>query len=195
MKKLVILSCMAAFRLVAVFFSCNPPAAKESAEKNTPLDSAQLVQRGQYIVNSSGCDDCHSPKIMGPQGPVPDPERRLSGHPSEQAIGIPHPEDLKQFILFDPGLTAYIGPWGTSFSANLTSDPTGIGNWNEAQFLLAFKHGKYKGMENGRSILPPMPWKMFANFTDEDAKAVFAFLKTTKPVKNSVPTPIPPAGL
>tara|TARA_R110002094_G_scaffold3622_1_gene11771 strand:- start:315 stop:614 length:300 start_codon:yes stop_codon:yes gene_type:complete len=88
------------------------------------------------------------------------------------------------------GLTAAVGPWGTSFAANLTPDETGIGNWSEAQFLKAIKEGKFKGMENTRPLLPPMPWTEYRNFTDEDLKAIFAYLKTIKPIDNVVPAAI-----
>ena len=88
------------------------------------------------------------------------------------------------------GLTTAVGPWGTSFAANLTPDETGIGNWSEAQFLKAIKEGKFKGMENTRPLLPPMPWTEYRNFPDEDLKAIFAYLKTIKPIDNVVPAAI-----
>ncbi len=92
-------------------------------------------------------------------------------------------------------LTSAVGPWGVSFAANLTSDPTGIGSWTEENFKRALKEGKYKGMPGGRTLLPPMPWQNFANISDEDVSAIFAYLKSTKPVKNVVPAPIPPDQL
>jgi hypothetical protein len=100
-------------------------------------------------------------------------------------------EVKKGWTLFNEDLTAAVGPWGVSFSANLTSDPTGIGNWSEEQFLKAIREGKLKGVEGTRPILPPMPWQNFRNMTDEDLKAIFAFLKSTKPVRNVVPGPRP----
>jgi hypothetical protein len=89
-------------------------------------------------------------------------------------------------------LTAWVGPWGISFAGNLTSDATGIGLWEEASFIRALREGKFKGMENGRGLLPPMPWEMFRLMTDDELKAMFAFLKTTKPISNIVPQPVPP---
>jgi hypothetical protein len=47
-------------------------------------------------------------------------------------------------------------------------------------------------MGRGRPILPPMPWQMYANFTDDDLKAIFAFLQSIPPVNNRVPDPVVP---
>ena len=74
-----------------------------------------------------------------------------------------------------------------SFSANLTSDPTGIGNWTEEQFFRAIREGKSKGLAESRPLMPPMPWQQYRNLKDEDLRAIFAFLKSTKPVENRVP--------
>jgi hypothetical protein len=82
-----------------------------------------------------------------------------------------------------------------SFAANLTSDETGIGAWTEHNFITAMRTGKIKGLENGRTMLPPMPWFNFKNMTDEDLKSIFAYLKSTKPVSNLVPAPISPDKL
>jgi hypothetical protein len=98
-------------------------------------------------------------------------------------------------MLFNPDLTSVVGPWGVSFSANITSDGTGIGNWTESNFITAIRTGKIKGNASGRSILPPMPWFNYKNMTDEDLKSILAYLKTTVPVKNLVPQPIGPEGL
>jgi hypothetical protein len=65
------------------------------------------------------------------------------------------------------------------------------------QFKKALSEGKYKGLDGNRMLLPHMPWQNYRNIKDEDLKAVFAFLKSTKPVKNVVPqailNPPPPA--
>jgi hypothetical protein len=54
------------------------------------------------------------------------------------------------------------------------------------------KDGKYKGLENSRTLLPPMPWQGYSQMPDEDLKAIFAYLKSIKPVSNLVPMAIPP---
>ncbi|SDL04703.1 hypothetical protein SAMN05421823_104231 [Catalinimonas alkaloidigena] len=155
----------------------------------------EVLKRGEYLVNIMGCHDCHSPKVFGPQGPAPDPERLLSGHPQDMPLAAVNKAAMKDWVLFNMHNTAVAGPWGVSFSANLTSDATGIGNWKEEQFVKALREGKFKGLDNTRPLLPPMPWQVFKNLTDEDMHAMFVYLKSTKPVKNVVPAPIPPDQL
>lgn len=90
-------------------------------------------------------------------------------------------------------MTAFAGPWGVSFTANLTPDPeTGVlRDYTEEQFIRALRTGRHQGQ--GRQILPPMPWPFIGKMTDEDLKAVFAYLRQIPPVRNKVPDPIPPA--
>lgn len=142
-----------------------------------------------------GCRDCHSPKIMTPQGPLSDKNRDLSGHPASMPVGRINKESLKDWVLFNMMNTVSVGPWGITFSANLTSDDTGIGTWSEEQFIIALTEGKSKGIRSARPLLPPMPWQNYVNIKREDAIAIFAFLKTTKPVENIVPQPISPDKL
>ena len=91
-------------------------------------------------------------------------------------------------------LTAWTGPWGYSVASNLTPDPTtGIGTrYNEASFLATMRTGK---KPNGTPIMPPMPSVVYQNMTDEDLKAIFAYLRTIKPIRNAVFAGItPPAA-
>jgi hypothetical protein len=145
------------------------------------------------LVQIMGCNDCHSPKKMGAQGPEIIPELMLSGYPADRpVIKFTDPKIKEGFGQFYPDLTAAAGPWGISFAANLTPDETGIGNWSEDQFKIALTKGKFKGMETGRTLLPPMPFFNYANMEGADIKAVFAYLKSVKPVKNLVPAPVTP---
>ena len=94
----------------------------------------------------------------------------------------------------NPSVTAFIGPWGTSFAANLTPDESGIGTWTLENFKKAVREGKYRGVENSRPLMPPMPWQAFSSLSDKDVEAMFEYLRTIKPVKNIVPAYIPPAN-
>lgn len=170
--------------------------AKQAVPEIIKPTGEQLVKRGEYLVTTMGCNDCHSPKKMGPQGPMVIPELMLSGYPAERPFPKVDVQTIKKgWVLFNEDLTAAAGPWGVSFAANLTSDQTGIGNWTEENFRRAIKEGKFKGLEGSRTLLPPMPWNNFVNISDEDAAAIFAYLKSTKPVRNSVPMAIPPEEL
>lgn len=172
-----------------------PSVVKAQPNENKAESLQAKVKRGEYLVTASGCNDCHSPKIMTAMGPEPDPKRLLSGHDMNEKL--PAVTDKKmiapgQWMLFSSGLTAAVGPWGTSFAANLTPDDTGIGAWDFNQFKKAIREGKSKGLDGTRPLLPPMPWFNVAKLTDDDLEAVFAYLKSIPPVKNSVPNPIPP---
>ncbi|MEO5591480.1 MAG: c-type cytochrome [Chitinophagaceae bacterium] len=193
MKKLIAFTFVAAIAAM-ICISCNQSVV-EATTANQPISHDSLVKRGEYLVTFGGCNHCHTPKKFGPAGPEADKELLLSGHPSSVPIGPIDTAVLKNWVLFNGMTTAFVGPWGVSFAANLTSDSTGIGNWTEEQFVTALRHGKFKGLENNRMLLPPMPWDDMGKLTDEDINALFTYLKSTKPVKNVVPLAIPPAML
>lgn len=175
--------------ILLVVAACTGSAAK-TEKTTTKLSQAELVKRGDYLVNAIGCDDCHSPKTFGPNGPEIIEALRFSGYPSNRTIQQPDSNVIKNgWLMFGPDLTSAAGPWGVSYAANITSDQTGIGSWTEEQFLRAIREGKWKGLADSRPLLPPMPWQTYRNFSDEDLSAIFAYLKSTKPVSNVVPAP------
>lgn len=172
-------------------FACseNKPTTATAAAPN----QVDLVKRGDYLVKIMGCNDCHSAKRMGAQGPEVIPETMLAGYPADRPLVKFDSKLIKEgFAQFYPDLTAAAGPWGISFAGNLTPDETGIGNWTEGQFKIAMTQGKYKGIATSRPLLPPMPWQNYTTMADADLKAVFAYLKSIKPVKNLVPPPVTP---
>jgi len=172
--------------------------AVPSAAADKAGASKAQIKRGEYLVNYGGCNDCHTPKMLTPNGPQPDPARLLSGHPADAQLppvppGVVGPNPNQWAALTNADLTAWAGPWGTSFAANITPDiATGIGGWTGDQFIKTMRTGKHLGV--GRPILPPMPWFDLAVLNDGDLRAVFAYLKSIKPIKNQVPQPIPPKG-
>jgi hypothetical protein len=195
MKKIYIISGMLLTSVTVLLNGCKSNVQPAPPEIVKPT-AEQIVQRGEYLVTIMGCNDCHSPKKMGPQGPMIIAELKLSGYPADRPLPKVDAQALKKgWVLLADDLTAAAGPWGVSFAGNLTPDQTGIGNWTEANFKRALKEGKYKGLEGSRTLLPPMPWTNFVNLSDEDASAIFAYLKSLKPVKNVVPMAIPPDGI
>ena len=166
---------------------------EEKADNVPTISQAERVKRGEYLVNAVGCDDCHTPKVMTNLGPVPDSPRRFMGHPATEPFASD--EVMKKLVssthvgIFSSGFTATVGDWGVSYAANLTPDDTGIGNWTEEQFFKAIREGKSKGLDGTRDLLPPMPWPVYRNFSDDDLKAIFAYLKSQKPIQNVVPNP------
>jgi len=182
-------------KMLLLAFAFSLGACKETPKVVTPAvvepTAEQLITRGEYLVTIMGCNDCHSPKTMGPQGPVVIADVLLSGYPASRKLAKVNKDVIKTgWGMLNEDFTAAAGMWGVSFAANLTSDQTGIGNWTEENFKRALKEGKYKGLEAGRTLLPPMPWTNFATIKDEDVKAIFAYLKNTKAVNNLVPFPI-----
>jgi len=164
-----------------------------AADQQTGTQTMDQVARGRYLVTVAGCNDCHTPKNWTDMGPVLDSTRLLSGHPASEVITqIPDHIGKDGWVASGNGsFTAWAGPWGISFAANLTSDKkTGLGNWTDEQFIKAMRTGKHRGF--GRAILPPMPWPNLAQATDQDLAAMLAYLKSTRPVTNEVPAPVEP---
>ncbi|MCW3091726.1 MAG: putative lipoprotein [Ferruginibacter sp.] len=186
MYKTILIIALIAGAIATTIVSCTSSEAGKPAE--TAISKDSLVKRGGYLVTVGGCDDCHSPKKFGPHGPEVDMDRRLSGFPANRSFPKYDSNVVKKgLVMFNEDLTSAAGPWGVSFAANLTSDDTGLGNWSEAHFFKAIREGKFKGLDGSRTLLPPMPWENFRKMTDDDLRAIFAFLKSTKPVKNIVP--------
>ena len=157
----------------------------------TPAANAEAIARGGYLVRFAGCHDCHTPWAMGPKGPAPDMTRALSGHPSDVAVPPPPAMSGPWVVAILATNTAFAGPWGISFTANLTPDKdTGLGNWTEEMFMMALRTGRHEG--KGRPILPPMPYQFVGSLNDDDLKAVFAYLRSIPAIRNKVPSPIDP---
>ncbi|WP_028980363.1 c-type cytochrome [Sporocytophaga myxococcoides] len=172
--------------LISIFlYNCNQ--IQKEAKDKVNISNDSLLKRGEYLVTIMACADCHSPKMKTDQGFVPDPDLTLSGHPSHKQLKDIDTSLTRTWAIFSEEGTASAGPWGVSYAANITSDPTGIGEWTQEQFNRAMKQGKYKGIEKARTLQPPMPWPSFAVLRDEDLKAIFTFLKSTKPIRNVPP--------
>lgn len=177
-------SALSLIALASVALAAGPAAAKKGDDP---------VKRGGYLVTIGGCNDCHTPLKMTPNGPAPDMDRFLSGHPEGQPDST-STLSKNDIAVLGPDLTSWVFAFGTVYTRNLTPDKTGLGDWTEEQFIKTLRTGKHQG--EGRAILLPMPWFNYAQMTDDDLKAVWAFLKSIKPIKNTVPDPkVPPPVL
>jgi hypothetical protein len=196
MKKIFIVGISMMVVVTTAVIACNStntPSDKSEGLVTASQNHDEQIERGRYLVTIMGCNDCHSPKKFGPAGPETDSSLMFGGHVAERKIAKVNAEDAANWVMFNHDLTAFVGPWGVSYAANISSDKeTGIGMWNEEQFFRAMREGKYKGAPQGRALLPPMPWIMYRHSTDEDLRAIFTYLKSTPPIKNKVPSPIPP---
>ena len=121
-------------------------------------DQDALVKRGAYLVNGPvACANCHTPRAAD-----------FSLLPGMDFAG--------GFHLVDPAFDVY--------TANITPDKeTGIGNWTDAQIITAIREGKD---DEGKIIFPPMPVPTYNSMSDDDVKAIVAFLHTVKPINNKV---------
>jgi len=170
--------------------------SEKTEAEEMALSKEESIKRGEYLVTVIGCDHCHSPKKMTDQGPVPDLDRWMMGFPANDPVPEV-PENAVgpgRWVLLNNDLTVAVGPWGTSFGANLTPDDTGIGTWSFDQFKKAMTEGKYKGMENSRPLMPPMPWQSFAHLSNDDLKSIYDYLMSIPPIENVVPSYRPPSG-
>jgi mono/diheme cytochrome c family protein len=181
------LTALAVLGLSALTLAVPPTPAPAAGPAATPQ-----IARGEYLVKIMACHDCHTPWKMGDRGPEPDMTRMLSGHPQDMVVTPPPALGKGPWVWAGAGTnTAFAGPWGVSFTANLTPDPeTGLGKWTDATFIETLRTGRHEGQ--GRPILPPMPYPMYRQATDEDLRAVFAYLQSLPPIRNRVPQPIDP---
>ena len=132
------------------------PARIASAKPSAQDDQ---IEHGRYIASIAGCVGCHSPINLETFTPVPGKE--FSG-------GEPFP----------------LGPLGTAYSKNLTSDKaTGLGDWTDDEIKTAITTGVSK---DGLHLFPIMPYVTFSNMADEDLDALVAYLRTIEPIENSV---------
>ncbi|POY38031.1 diheme cytochrome c-553 [Solitalea longa] len=185
---LLILVCIGGLELMT-YCSSQPKQQEETPTKE------QQIERGRYLVTAGSCNDCHSPKIFTEQGPIVDSTKLLSGHPAGSKLPPIDPKSTSpaDWIHMSQDATAFIGPWGLSYAANLTPDETtGLGAWTEEVFIKTLRTGKHLGLDTGRPIMPPMPWFFIGKLNDEDLKAVFAYLKSIPAVNNQVPAPVAP---
>jgi hypothetical protein len=168
-------------------------AAAKVAGPKAVQSATDKAARGKYIVNTSGCHDCHTPWVMGPKGPEPDMTRALSGHPQDMVLPPPPKVEEPWVMTAAATNTAWAGPWGISYTANLTPDrETGLGKWTLRNFKETIRTGRHMG--RGREVLPPMPVMVYRNWTDADFEAVYTYLQSVPAISNRVPEPVAPAA-
>jgi mono/diheme cytochrome c family protein len=170
---------------------CDRPGPGGSAK----VDPHQAqVERGLVLVRAGACNDCHTPMAFDEKlgMPVPRMDRMLSGHPE----GAPDPASTlvgEDQAAIGPTFTSFKLPFGVVYAANITPDvETGTGAWTDAQFIATMRAGQHLGIR-GRPVLPPMPWMSLRELSDDDLRAIWAYLRSVPAVKNRVPQPKVPA--
>lgn len=148
-------------RKMEVPMSMFGPLPEVNLDKNDVPDTTNKVAYGAYLTIAAACADCHTP--MGPRGP--DFSRVFSGG------------------------TVFDNPVFKVAVANITPDSTtGIGTWTEEMFVKKFKANASAEMLQTRPGRQNtfMPWSMYGKMRDDDLKAIYAFLRTVKPISNKV---------
>lgn len=187
------------FLLVTPQFYCASPDKQEAKATETVAKAddpvMDKIRKGGALVHIGGCNDCHTPKLMTAMGPVPDTTKILSGHPANSPLPPITYDATKpgNWILMAPDLTAFVGPWGISYAANLTPDSTtGTGAWTSENFINTMRTGKHLGLAGGRPILPPMPWETVGKLNNEELESIFLYLHSLPAISNAVPPVVPP---
>jgi mono/diheme cytochrome c family protein len=165
---------------VVVFFRSLPPV-------RNALPPTEIIFPAKYLIRSV-------PQPV--TSPVPEPDKsdrvKYGAHLVDQAGCTDcHTPQVRGQPLpgmeFAGGFT-FPGPWGTVAAANITPDPSGISYYDESLFLDMMHNGQVKAHQ----LSPIMPVMIYKNMTDDDLKAIFAFLRTLKPVKHRVENSEPP---
>ncbi len=163
---------------IIVYLRSLPPVHKQRPP-------TELIFPVKYLIRSA-------PQPLDAPVPDPDlstPEKRgkylvtIAGctdcHTPQDAHGQPLPGmDFAGGFILD-------GPWGRVASANITPDASGI---DESMFMQAI----LTGYVNGRKLSQIMPWHAFRNMTEDDITAMYAYLKTLKPIRHYVDNTQPP---
>ena len=177
---------------MAVFSSALLSAIAPQQSRGSATTKEARVARGAHLVQTMGCNDCHTPWKMGPRGPEPDMSRALTGHPEEMKMP-PAP-------VLPPGPwmwvaaatnTAFAGPWGTSFTANLTPDPRPA-SASGPRRCSSRRCGRDGTRARDARCCRRCRIRLSAALEDEDIKSLFAYLQSLTPVKNRVPAPVDP---
>jgi len=119
-------------------------------------DRSSREKYGEYVIRTADCAGCHTPR--GDKGAAVPGMDYAGGNP------------------FDDGRGGAVTP------TNMTPDASGISYYDEALFLKTMRTGHV----GARALSPHMPWWVYRNMTDEDLKAIFAYLRTLDPVEHRV---------
>ena len=128
-------------------------------------DLSTREKRGAYLVTLASCGDCHTP--MDDKG-----------------------QYLPGMDLAGGNILEYADARPPRAAANLTPSPNGIPYYDEDLFVEVMRTGRVRD----RQISDVMPWGHYRGMTDEDLTAVFAYLKTVKPVDHYVDNSLPPSA-
>ena len=157
-KKLVFVAIGTILAVIAVSCAAVPPAMDITVERTD-----ERIARGKYLAEGIGaCGACHTPGTFEGNVFVQDQGKYIAGG----------------FMLEEEGL-------GTIYAPNISQDmETGIGGWTDGEIIRAIREGVRK---DGSVLFPVMPYPAYKDISDNDVKAIVAYLRTVKPISNKVP--------
>jgi mono/diheme cytochrome c family protein len=159
----LVLAVIAFLAGAVTWLSVRKPESRPPSMEKVEASAAQLA-RGKYVVeNVADCLGCHSDHVLKFGFPVKPGTAGEGGYIFDKNIGFP----------------------GVVAAQNITSDADfGLGKWTDGEIIRAMREGIDR---NGEALFPMMPYQHFRSMSDDDAKAVVAYLRTLKPVHNTVP--------
>jgi mono/diheme cytochrome c family protein len=185
-KAMIALTLPASLAAIALSMVPSRPVERPASPFTYQPSSANPIARGRYLVAVAGCADCHSPhNERGEEIPG----RQLTGHPTNLPAPIWEPSMMEKNIAvaISPTFTAFAGPFGVSIAPNITPDKQdGIGAMTADDLVKSWRSGKHWKLD--RPILPPMPASSYKNMTDQDIRAIHAYLMSL-PATKSGPLP------
>lgn len=146
-----------------MWLTVRKPAQRPASTEKIEASAARL-ERGKYLVHHvTDCLGCHSDHVVAFAMPVKPGTEGQGGFPFGPEFGVP----------------------GSVCAQNITSDPeTGLGKWTDGEILRAIREGIDR---DGNALFPMMPYQGYRHLSDEDAKAIVAYMRTMKPIKNQTP--------
>ena len=155
------LALLAAAAAAAAVVACEGPPAGSAVAAEADQSPTARIERGRYLVAIMDCAACHNRGSFSPQPAAGYLEGAEVGHEV-------------------PGLGIFYPP-------NLTPHPeAGLGRWSEAEIVDALRTGR---RPDGRELSPAMPWRSYAALSDEDARAIVAYLKSLPPSAHRAAAP------
>lgn len=145
------------------YLALRKPRSRLPSGETIERTPARLA-RGEYLARHvAGCIDCHSDALMDRFAlPVKPGTEGQGGFAFDEKLGVP----------------------GVVQAQNITSDPeTGLGRWSDGEVLRAIREGVDR---QGTALFPQMPYPNFRSMSDEDARAVVAWVRTLPPIRNAV---------
>jgi mono/diheme cytochrome c family protein len=165
---------------IVVYLRSLPPV-------RNPLPTTEIIFPVKYLIHNAPQPVTSPVPAENPSDPVKRGERLVNFSGCADCHTLQERGQPNEGLNLAGGFEMK-GPFGTVTAANITPDPSGISYYDEATFVQAIRTGKVRA----RTLNPIMPWGIYRSMTDDDLKAIFAYLRTVKPIHHRVDNTMPP---